>query len=270
MMKPQVHRFTIPGPASVNSYVVELPDGLHLVDAQRQVSVASEFADRASALQKPVRTIILTHPHPDHFGGLMHLKQRFPEARIGMSQATADELASDSRGYFAMTRQMLPDDTSPNVPAPNFVLEDGSTLDLGGTQFKVRVWHGGEAISSTTLFDATSGIVFPADLVTNGMTPFLIEGDTASWLSQIEELTELYPASATAYSGHGAPASVSELSQQTRVYLAFVRELAASDRDPADVAKEIEQAYPGYVPVAEIPDLIPMNVDAVRKEMTGD
>src|SRR6266545_5067586 len=54
----------------VNSYLVETPVGVVLVDANLLVSDARALVARLVALRKPLLAAFVTHAHPDHFNGL--------------------------------------------------------------------------------------------------------------------------------------------------------------------------------------------------------
>ncbi|MEM7777250.1 MAG: MBL fold metallo-hydrolase [Pseudomonadota bacterium] len=265
-METQIHRYTVDGPGSVNSYVVETADAVVLIDAQRQISSAVGLADLAQRTGKPVRMILLTHPHPDHFGGLAHLKSCFPDAELAMSAAAADELETDSRGYFALTRQVLPDDTAEELPRPDRILAGDDVIEVSGINLRATEWGLGECFTAMTFAEDQLGAVFCADIVTNGMTPFLLEGRTREWLDQIDALERCFDGETVAYSGHGAEAPLKHLAEQTRSYLMLVRDAVAAGRTTTSIRDEVDQAYPGYLPVAEIPDLVVANIEAVRSE----
>ena len=69
-MSSTIHRFT--GSADtvpVNAYVIEGPDGVVVVDGTLTVSGGRGLRARAEATGKPLAGALVTHAHPDHYGG---------------------------------------------------------------------------------------------------------------------------------------------------------------------------------------------------------
>ena len=57
----------------VNAYLIEGSDGIVGVDATLTVSGGRGLRARAEALGKPLLGVVVTHAHPDHYGGLVEL-----------------------------------------------------------------------------------------------------------------------------------------------------------------------------------------------------
>src|SRR3954451_9837165 len=55
----------------VNAYLVEGADGVVPVDATLTVSGGRGLRAQAEALGKPLLGVVLTHAHPDHYGGVV-------------------------------------------------------------------------------------------------------------------------------------------------------------------------------------------------------
>jgi glyoxylase-like metal-dependent hydrolase (beta-lactamase superfamily II) len=69
----------------VNAYLVEEDDGLTLVDTMLPRSSKAVLA-AAAQTGKPITTILLTHAHGDHIGGLDELHAALPEAEVVISE----------------------------------------------------------------------------------------------------------------------------------------------------------------------------------------
>ena len=67
-----VHRFEA-SLFPVNAYLVETATGVVVVDATLGVSDGRALRARVEALRKPLAAVIITHSHPDHYGGITSL-----------------------------------------------------------------------------------------------------------------------------------------------------------------------------------------------------
>jgi glyoxylase-like metal-dependent hydrolase (beta-lactamase superfamily II) len=68
--KLRIHRHDAARPFPVNAYIVEGNDGLVVVDAPLTESSAAALRKRIEVLAKPLRAVLLTHSHPDHYAGI--------------------------------------------------------------------------------------------------------------------------------------------------------------------------------------------------------
>jgi glyoxylase-like metal-dependent hydrolase (beta-lactamase superfamily II) len=127
----------------------------------------------------------------------------------------------------------------------------------------------------TTLFAEDPGLLVASDLVGNRVTPYLLEGLTTQWLTQLEHVRARYPRGTVALPGHGTPASAALLAADQADYLsafrgmvrARLRDGAWSAAAQARVVAEAEATWPGWPAVVPIPTLIGQNADAVAREL---
>jgi len=78
----------------VNAYLVREPDGVTVVDTSIAGS-ANAIRWAADALGLPIRRIVLSHAHTDHFGSLDALHAAVPNAEVLISERDAKLLAGD-------------------------------------------------------------------------------------------------------------------------------------------------------------------------------
>jgi glyoxylase-like metal-dependent hydrolase (beta-lactamase superfamily II) len=65
-----IHTYTAAeGGLFVNSYLLETPAGVVVVDTNLLVSDITALKARLAALHKPLLGVFITHAHPDHFNG---------------------------------------------------------------------------------------------------------------------------------------------------------------------------------------------------------
>lgn len=262
-----VHRLTQPGFASVNTWAVEARDGLVVFDGQRSLSAGREAAQALRALGKPLLAVLLTHPHPDHVGGLNEIMALAPEAPLLASARTAEAVASDAQGYFAASRQVLPSGDFPDpdvMPRPTRRVEDGEAVQIAGLELRLSEHRDVEAACMLVTEVVESGAVFAADMVEHGMTPFLVEGRPEGWLAALDRMADAVPAGATLHPGHGAAGAAPVLVAAQRAYLRRVLALLADGTNDAAALAALEREFPGFEPVAAIPDLAARNLAVLR------
>ena len=207
-----------------NAGFVVTRDGVVVFDSLGTVPLARKMLGLIrSTTSKPVRRVIVSHYHADHFYGLQVFKEAGAEiwAHRNARGLTTTEQA---RERFAQRKQ----DLFPWVDENTRLLEadvylDGDTdFSMGGVHFAIR--HVGPAHSAEDLamFVKEDGVLYAGDLVFKGRVPFVGDADSRAWLDSLDKLTAMKPR--VMVPGHGAvshsPASDLAL---TRDYLTYLR-----------------------------------------------
>ncbi|WP_458781876.1 MBL fold metallo-hydrolase [Arthrobacter sp. D3-16] len=85
-----IHTYTAPPAGTeVATQLVGLDDQILVVDTQYAIPFATEAANYAPTLGKPISGVYVTHAHPDHFFGSAEF-----DAPVYALQSVADELAA--------------------------------------------------------------------------------------------------------------------------------------------------------------------------------
>lgn len=188
------------------------PLGEALVAAIRQVS------------DKPIRRVILTHYHADHFYGLAAFKAAGAEVwahRAGREYFTSGEAAAR---LAQRQKDLFPwvDEHTRLIEADRWL--DGDTrFEEGGLHFRVSFL--GPAHSSEDLLVSVEedGVVFCGDILFAGRIPFVGSADSRRWLAAIDVLAGLKPK--ILVTGHGAHSTDARADLTlTRDYLRYLRE----------------------------------------------
>ena len=270
-------RYAVKGDGEVNTYIFDTGTTIVLIDAQRQLSLAGDVVEVVGERADRVAAILITHPHPDHVGGIDVLRGAFG-APVHASQATADEISSDSLGHLAETREMFPDDTSASPPVIDVIVDQGDVLIFGDLTFDVFVLGPGEAVSSTLYFEPSRQMLVAGDLFAVGRTPYLVDEHVLDWLRQLDWIAGKFGPDVMVYPGHGKPGTVAELVPAQKVYLeefvALVRAARSDgvvDHDETEsIVEEMEVRYPDHTSVAPMPapELLRLNIEAVAHELS--
>lgn len=274
-----VGRHASPNPGSVNVLWISAPRGLIVIDSGRTLSEAHKTVAAIRAAHRPVVGILITHAHPDHVGGLGVLHEAFPHAPMYASAATSEEIRTDAKGFYALTRQIDGDDYPAVMTVPDHVLEPNKPITIGGLRLETAEFGPGETDAETAYYEPIHHTLFPGDIVANHMTPALLEEHTCGWLSDLDRLRQRFPWAWTLYPGHGAPGSRDLIDKQERYirdFRAIVAPTAAVDspggvavtpEELAEVKAELEAKYPNYPNVASLPTLMDVNITAVAHEI---
>ena len=274
--KPTISRHASPGTGSVNTYCIETANGVVVVDGQRQISQAKEVIAAIGKTGKTVLAILVTHGHPDHYGGLGAFHEAYPDAPIYASADTIAVIRDDPHQYGDLARTALGDDFPTQISWPMTPLPEGGMLQVDGLKWVTKEFGPGESESSTIFAIADTSSVFVGDIVGNGFTPFLIEGRSSLWLAAIDALSAAFPNSAAFHPGHGAPAASGELIPAERAAItamsdavtqAITRNGSWNDAARTDALAQVAARFDGLPVPADIPGLVGLNLDAVAREM---
>ena len=186
--------------------------GRELLEAIRRITPA------------PIRRVILSHYHADHFYGLRPLKDA--GAEIWAHGAARKYLGSEAaRLRLEERRQSLAPWVGADmrmVPADRWF--DGETsFRMGGLTF--RVFPVGPAHTPEDLAMAVEeeNLLFVGDLMFAGRIPFVGDADSRSWIAAIDRIVKFNPK--IMVGGHGGVSNnaAADLAL-TRDYLVYLRE----------------------------------------------
>jgi len=238
----------MPGAASAaneafnsNAGFVVTDEGVVVVDALGSPALGMELLEAIRKVTaKPVRRVIVTHYHADHFYGLKPLKDA--GAEIWAHRGSLDYLTN---GEAERRREQRARDLSPWVDAGTPLVHADRWLDgdeaftLGGMRFEVQ--HFGPAHSPEDLVVVVpqEGVVFSGDILFTGRVPFVGTADSKSWLARIGRLIDLKPRFMVTGHGEVSTDPGRDLAL-TRDYLTFLR--AEMGRAVADFVP-FEDAY---------------------------
>jgi glyoxylase-like metal-dependent hydrolase (beta-lactamase superfamily II) len=224
-----------------NAGFVVTDEGVVVIDALGSPTLGNELLAAIRRITpRPVRRVIVTHYHADHFYGLEPLKRA--GAEIWAHRGSLDYLTS---GEAERRRARRAIDLHPWVDADMTLvhadrwLDGDETFTLGGVRFDVQ--HFGPAHSPEDLVVVLpgEGVVFSGDILFTGRIPYVGEADSKAWLARIGRLIDLKPR--LMVTGHGAVSSDPGRDLAlTRDYLLFLR--AEMGRAVADFVP-FEEAY---------------------------
>lgn len=223
-----------------NAGFVITGDGVVVFDTLGSPALGDQLiAEIRKRTKQPIKLVILSHFHADHFYGIDAFKAI--GAQVWANQRVREYLHSDAAMERLAERKALigpwlgKDFTLPEV---DVLLDSDVDFSMGEVHFSLR--HVGPAHSpeDTALLVRTDGVLYSGDVVYAGRVPFVGDADTREWLKALDRLLAL-PAKVMV-PGHG-PVSHDPVRDATltRDYLTFLRQQmgqAARDFVPFDEA----------------------------------
>jgi glyoxylase-like metal-dependent hydrolase (beta-lactamase superfamily II) len=207
-----------------NAGFVVTDDGVVVIDALGTPALGAALLGAIRAkTSTPVRRVILTHYHADHFYGLAPFKDA--GAQVWAHEAARGYLdgGEAERRRTQRSQELYPwVDEKMRIVRPDRWLGERTTFALGGVRFEID--HLGPAHSPEDVVIAIpqEGVVFTGDILFAGRIPFVGEADSKRWLERIDRLLAMKPR--ILVTGHGAvsrdPAKDLAL---TRDYLTYLR-----------------------------------------------
>ncbi|MEM8980504.1 MAG: MBL fold metallo-hydrolase [Pseudomonadota bacterium] len=224
------HTYVSPAQAvHVTSHIVEFEDQLLMVDATMLPPTAMEVGAVIASTGKPVGMAIVSHEHPDHWGGCSTYE--------GVSFATLPEVREAIRAEAAAGQ----------FPEPTNLLSGADVTpgmtEMSGVKVEFRHYTNTEAphMLVTVLPDQQVAIV--QDLVYNGV--FFAPGvDRKNWIATLETLRD-DPAFETLLVGHGLPTSRGELDTAI-AYVKVLDEVMTASSTPDEAIAALKATYPAY------------------------
>jgi glyoxylase-like metal-dependent hydrolase (beta-lactamase superfamily II) len=263
----RVHRH-VASAMPVNAYLVETPDGVVAVDSTLTVSDARALRQRADALDKPLRAVLITHAHPDHYGGSVELVGS-DEIPIVAAEGVDAVIRRDDEIKEGIIRPMFGDEWPRERMFPTRIVSDGDTVDFGGTSFTVLDLGPGESPHDSVWFLGDERrTVFLGDQVYDRKHAYLADGFFEEWLGHLDRLQGELPSDASLHIGHGGPVTPARFVEQRLYVEAFVDAVRSADWSRPDNARvAVAERMTTLLPTDELRFLMELSIDPVAARL---
>jgi glyoxylase-like metal-dependent hydrolase (beta-lactamase superfamily II) len=259
----------------VNAYLIETAAAVVAVDATLSETESRQLRKEVDALGKPLRAILVTHPHPDHVAGITNLVGD-DAPKIVATQPVIDLMRKLEEPKRKQWTPIFGSEWIQTWTYPNTVVASGDRLSFDGVTYSVLdVGAGGDAEANAIWFiEAPRRTAFLGDLVFNGVHSYAADGHLLAWLANLALVERLCAGMEVVFPGHGAAAAPGALLGQQATYLTslagHVKELAGGRTELTDgEKKELEARMLRLLPNAGLTFLIAMNADPIAREING-
>ncbi|MFZ5891092.1 MAG: MBL fold metallo-hydrolase [Myxococcota bacterium] len=252
---------------NVNSYLVESKDSLVVVDGMLTLHDAQAVRRHIDERQKPLRGLIVTHAHPDHYAGAAEILQGQPNVPILATEPVAKMIERDDATKDRIIAPMIGAEWPQQRRFPNRIVSD--RVELGDLVFAVRDLGPGES-PADSLWSLNERTLFVGDLVYNGMHAYLADGFHQEWLATLDKLERELDPAVTLYVGHGEPTGKAAIAAQKEYILRFLDAVrrhrqSAPDARRSAVLREMRE----YLPSEDLLFLMDLSITPVAEQMNA-
>jgi len=233
-----------------NSYWIEGPDGVVLIDTQFLPSAANEAVDIAESVTgKKVVMAIVLHANPDKFNGTATLKAR------GIRVVSSKQVVELIPQIDKHRRDWFYDRYEPDYPEklvlPEALWDKTQEFEVAGLRLKAYIIRG--AVSDAHLLIGLDDHLFVGDLLVNKYHSWMELGKSKEWLARLTEIKKFVNPKVI-HPGRGYAMGGDTLLDQQEAYLRFIKKTisdfytggAITEHDKKDIIKAITDKYPDY------------------------
>jgi glyoxylase-like metal-dependent hydrolase (beta-lactamase superfamily II) len=221
--KPVIHRYEATlGGFLVNAFLIETSSSVIAIDATLAISSTNDLrALLQDKIKKPLKAVLLTHGHPDHYTGVSELIKGYGDVPVIATRQCAEQCRArdeEESGYLGGDQAFGPQYPRTRV-FPNTFLVDGDRYQCDGVT--LQLCHLGPCESDDDslwlMNDGTQEHVFSGDVVYNNMHTFFRDGHYLSWMRQLTACIERFDETTVFHTGHGEDMGI-ELFHWQRAY----------------------------------------------------
>lgn len=224
-----------------NAGFVVTGDGVVVFDALGTPVLGQEFiAAIRKVTTQPIRRVIVSHYHADHFYGLPPFKDlgaeiwAHPAAGLYLNSEAARERLAERQNSLApwVGKDM-------RLIAADRWIDRDTAFRLGGFSFRVFPVGPAHTPEDLAMVVEEENVLFVGDLMFAGRLPFVGDADSKAWISAIDRIIQFNPK--VMVGGHGGVSTNAAADLRlTRDYLVYLRQKMGA---AAEELEDFEVAY---------------------------
>jgi len=231
---------------AVNSTLVSGEKGAILIDAQFRLSDAHRLVAMILESKKNLTTVYVTHPHPDHYFGLVVIRQAFPNAKFVALPKCVEGIKASWEGRLKFWKPQYGD----NIPSEPIIPDamEGNTLTLEGETLQIfGPLQGDSAGDNSFVWIPSLKAIVGGDTLFSGahfVYAPMLAAQKKDWAGTIDQMAALKPE--IVIPGHqiaGAPNDVSVLAFMTK-YMQDSDATQAASKNADEFRSKMKGLYP--------------------------
>src|ERR1700704_597487 len=251
--RAKIHTFA-PTPLAATTHIIETAEGLVVIDAQQLVSGAKEVIAYVRSLKKPVRRLIISHGHPDHWLGLGEWgdvpASSIPEVRNFVNGEDGSFIYRARKDGIPPYRALGAELSDRKGTIANELRE--GTEKIIGLDFVFEKVVDGEADVQLLIKLPELKTLIVQDLIYNNMHHFIGQNRVSAealptfdgWINTMQRIKSENPGAELILVGHGAPTGPAAI-DETIAYLVKAKEVFRIAKDGDELHRLMETAFPG-------------------------
>ncbi|MGE5542400.1 MAG: MBL fold metallo-hydrolase [Bacillota bacterium] len=217
-----------------------------LIDSQWTLSNAHRVVAEILETGKRLKTIYVTHAHPDHYFGLGPVADAFPTARVVALPGVCRVINRQFFGKMEHWEQVIGPVNVPRKPVPIEPLDE-NYFELEGHRIEIIPSVMGDMKYNTVVWIPSTRTLYGSDVLFNQAHPFTCEvtaEERRQWIADLDRLEEMNPE--VVIPGHQKPGMPFDTSSIdfTRDYLLATDEQLAKTNDVAGFYYAMVQLFP--------------------------
>ncbi|MGA1939656.1 quinoprotein relay system zinc metallohydrolase 1 [Arcobacter sp. YIC-310] len=225
-----------------NSAFIITKNSVILIDTGSSVEYGQQLKKAIKKItNKPIKYIINTHHHPDHFLG----NYAFKDVKIYATKHTKDDIKNNGELYISNMVNLIGKIAyTTKIKIPNTLLEK-KELVLDGYKLKV-LYLNGHTKSDIVIYDEKTKILYTSDLVFNNRALATPHANLQDWIKALEKLKTIDFKVLVA--GHGKASYNKKVLDENIFYLQYLdTTLKNAVKQGFDTFEILEQEHPKEV-----------------------
>jgi len=222
-----------------NSAFIITKNSVILIDTGSSYQYGNQIKKQISKLtNNPIKYIINTHHHPDHFLG----NNAFEKSDIYASKFTQDEISKNGELYIMNLNNLVQKAMQgTKTKAPNIHLK---TKELNIDDYILEIlYFDGHTSSDVAIYDKQTKVLYSSDLIFNKRALATPHANLKKWIKSLKELKKidfkiLVP-------GHGKIATSKKVINENIAYLEYLHNTFKNSANSGlDIFEILEQKVP--------------------------